>query len=124
MLGHKVIAFPTDEDAKKATKVWNKGMPYKGKVTCMNPRPAKGPKLTRGSKTALAGFASQVEASKKAKGKGKKGGKQGGGGAAGGAADDGRSGATARIAPPGTEVLLVVAPKQAELQVSLAFLLC
>ncbi|CAN0073877.1 unnamed protein product, partial [Hapterophycus canaliculatus] len=100
-----VVAFPTDEDAKKATKVWNKGMPFKGKVTCMDPRPAKGPKLKRGSKSALAGFASQVEASKKAKGKGRKGGKQGVGGGAGGGADGGRTGATARIAPPGTEVL-------------------
>ncbi|CAM9900157.1 unnamed protein product [Scytosiphon promiscuus] len=109
-----VVAFPTDEGAKKATKVWNKGMPFKGKVTCMDPRPPKGPKLKRGSTSALAGFASQVEASKKAKGKGKKGGKQGGGG--GGGADDGRTPATARIAPTGTEVLLVVAPKQAELR--------
>ncbi|CAM9739519.1 unnamed protein product, partial [Ectocarpus sp. 12 AP-2014] len=109
-----VVAFPTDEDAKKAIKAWSKGVPYKGKVTCMDPRPAKGPKLKRGDTNALAGFAMQVEASKKAKKKNKKGGKQQGGGGkdAGGAA--GRTGTTARVVPPGTEVLLVVAPKQQE----------
>lgn len=113
----KVVAFPTDEDAKKATKAWSKGVPFKGRVTSMDPRPAKGPKLKRGSTEALAGFASQVDAAKKAKGKDKKkGGKQGAGGAGGGAAG-GRIGTTARVAPPGTEVLLVVAPKQPELRV-------
>ncbi|CAM9722742.1 unnamed protein product, partial [Pylaiella littoralis] len=74
-----VVAFPTDEEAKKATKAWNKGVPFKGKVTSMDPRPAKGPKLKRGNIDALVGFASQVEAAKKAKSKnkkGKKGGKQ------------------------------------------------
>lgn len=119
-----MVAFPTDEDAKKATKAWNKGVPFKGRVTSMDPRPAKGPKLKRGSTEALAGFASQVEAAKKAKGnknKKKKGGKQGAGGAdgvgGGGGGAAGRTGTTARVAPPGTEVLLVVAPKQAELKV-------
>eukprot|EP00903_Cladosiphon_okamuranus_P018194 g16737.t1 len=106
-----VVAFPTDEDAKKATKAWNKGVPYKGKVTSMDPKPAKGPKLKRGSTEALAGFASQVEAAKKANGKKKK--VVVGGGEGVGAA---RTGVTARVAPPGTEVLLVVAPKQAELK--------
>ncbi len=126
----KVVAFPTDEDAKKATKAWSKGVPFKGRVTSMDPRPAKGPKLKRGSTEALAGFASQVEAAKKAKGKGKKkGGKQGAGGAGGGgaaaaaAAAGGRVGTTARVAPPGTEVLLVVAPKQPELRVRGGFLI-
>lgn len=118
-----MVAFPTDEDAKKATKAWNKGVPYKGKVTSMDPKPAKGPKLKRGSTDALAGFASQVEAAKKAKGKKKKkGGKKDGGGAdgGGGSSEGGaaaRTGVTARVAPPGTEVVLVVAPKQAELKV-------
>ena len=116
-----MVAFPTDEEAKKATKAWNKGVPYKGKVTSMDPKPAKGPKLKRGSTDALAGFASQVEAAKKAKGKNKKkGGKKDGGGSGGGGGEGGgavRTGVTARVAPPGTEVLLVVAPKQAELKV-------
>lgn len=117
-----MVAFPTDEDAKKATKAWNKGVPYKGKVTSMDPKPAKGPKLKRGSPDALVGFASQVEAAKKAKGKNKKkGGKKDGGGAGGGGGEGRgaapRMGITGRVAPPGTEVLLVVSPKQAELKV-------
>lgn len=114
-----MVAFPTDEEAKKATKAWNKGVPYKGRVTSMDPKPAKGPKLKRGSTEALAGFAVQVEAAKKAKGKNKKtGGKKDGGGSAGGEGGAAvRTGVTGRVAPPGTEVLLVVAPKQAELKV-------
>lgn len=113
------MAFPTDEDAKKATKAWNKGVPYKGKVTSMDPKPAKGGKLKRGDTAALAGFASKVEAAKKAKTKNKKKGKKDGGGGGGGGEGGpaARTGVTAKVVPPGTEVLLVVAPKQAELKV-------
>lgn len=104
-----MVAFATDEDAKKASKAWSKGAPFKGKVTSMNPKAQKGPQIKRGSDAVL-GFAKQV-AAKKAKqaAAGGKGGAGGGGG--------GKTGIE-RIAPPGTEVLLVVAPQQPELMVS------
>lgn len=109
-----MVAFPTDEDAKKATKAWAKGTPFKGTVTSMNPKAQKSAQMKRGSEAVL-GFAKTVADKKKKKqaaARGKKG--------AGENAGDrlaGRTG-TARIAPPGTEVLLVVAPKQRELMVS------
>eukprot|EP00904_Undaria_pinnatifida_P010207 jgi/Undpi1/6316/HiC_scaffold_20.g08799.m1 len=107
-----VVAFPTDEDAKKATKAWAKGTPYKGTVTSMNPKAQKSAQIKRGSEAVL-GFAKSVAAKKKKQAAA--GGKKGGGENAGDRLA-GRTG-TARIAPPGTEVLLVVAPKQPELMV-------
>lgn len=106
----QVVAFPTDEEAGKADKVWAKGLPFKGRVTSMNPKKAKSPKMKMGSDAVL-GFAKSVAAKKKQQGAGGKGKKEGGSGA------PGRTGIS-RIAPPGTEVLLVVAPKQTELMVS------
>lgn len=126
----QVVAFPTDEDAQKARKAWTAGAPYKGKVTSMNPKATKWPKMKIGSPEtdAFLGFAA-AEAKKKAKKKKGRGGegKTSGGGGAGGAGSAGIDGAgdgsnasgVNKIAPPGTEVLLVVAPKQGELSVSL-----
>lgn len=112
--GEQVVAFPTDEDAKKATKAWSKGTPFKGTVTSMNPKAQKSAQMKRGSEAVL-GFAAKSVAAKKKK-QAAAGGKKGGGGNAGDRLA-GKTG-TARIAPPGTEVLLVVAPKQPELMVS------
>lgn len=103
----QVVAFPTDDEAQKAEKVWAKGAPFKGRVTSMNPRAQKAPPLKRGG-DAFVGFAKTLEAKKKKKAE------------AGGKGGEGFTGKPliARIAPPGTEVLLVVAPKQPELMVS------
>ncbi|CAN0290514.1 unnamed protein product [Ascophyllum nodosum] len=112
-----VVAFPTDEEAQKAENVWSKGAPFKGRVTSMNPRAKKGPQLKRGSEAFL-GFAKSLEAKKKKKNAtGGKGGSSNapGEGAEGGAGVLAGKPALARIVPPGTEVLLVVAPKQSEL---------
>lgn len=87
----------------------------------MNPKASKGPKMKRNS-DAVVGFARIVAEKKKKKqqqaagGSGSGGGGDGGGGGGGGGGLEGKTG-IARIAPPGTEVLLVVAPKQAELMV-------
>lgn len=120
-----MIAFPTDDEAEKARKVWDKGTPYKGRVTSMNPQGPKAPKMKRGSPEAVLGFARAVEAKNKNKQKASanKGGKQGVksegrvGSVGAGGVRGGNSGVI-QIAPPGTEVLLVVAPKQQELAVS------
>lgn len=103
----QVVAFPTDDEAQKSEKVWAKGAPFKGRVASMNPRAQKAPSLKRGG-DAFVGFAKALEAKKKQKAAA---GGKGGGGLAG-------KPLIARIAPPGTEVLLVVAPKQPELMVS------
>ena len=121
----QVVAFPTDEEAQKAENVWSKGAPFKGRVTSMNPRAKKGPQLKRGSEAFL-GFAKSLEAKKKKKNAtGGKGGSSNapGEGAEGGAGVLAGKPALARIVPPGTEVLLVVAPKQSELMVSVSPLL-
>ncbi|CAM9339966.1 unnamed protein product [Laminaria digitata] len=113
-----VVAFPTDEDAKKATKAWAKGTPFKGTVTSMNPKAQKSAQMKRGSEAVLGFAAAAANKKKKKKQAAAGGGGKKGGGEAAGAGDHlaGRTG-TARIAPPGTEVLLVVAPKQPELMV-------
>lgn len=78
----------------------------------MNPKAQKSAQIKRGSEAVL-GFAKSVAAKKKKQAAA--GGKKGGGENAGDRLA-GRTG-TGRIAPPGTEVLLVVAPKQPELMV-------
>ncbi len=79
----------------------------------MNPKAQKSTPMKRGSEAVL-GFAAKSVATKKKQSAA--GGKKGGGGSTGDRLA-GRTG-TARIVPPGTEVLLVVAPKQPELMVS------
>ncbi|CAM9986338.1 unnamed protein product [Discosporangium mesarthrocarpum] len=95
---HVVVAFPTDAEASAAKKAWAKGAPYRGKVVSMKPQKKKGPKIKRGT-GAVIGFAAAVK-------KGREGGGVGG-----------QDEAAGGIVSPGTEVLLVVAPKQAELSI-------